>query len=257
MAPAAQTQGKSPPKDPSAHPEDPNRLNEQFADLDTMQTFLGLISLQTGAEIITIALLINKATGLYGLLAILTGFALDVVQLSMYMYSVAILATLAFLLPHIRRRSPFQNLLLSWLYIVDTALSTAFTTYFAAEWYIASAAGNPAAADDVAAQAADTAASMVMIVVFTLVRLYLMLVVMSWTRSVMLGYAASLAGDKGAAKPFVVGTPEGEGWKGKLGRAMLFVGQEYWIGGEEKEAWTAGQVARGQPLAAAVDEEDE
>lgn len=175
----------------------------------------------------------------------------------MYIYSVAVLATLAFLLPHIRRRSPFQNLLLSWLYIVDTALSTAFTTYFATEWYIASEAGNPAAADDVAVQAADTAASMVMIAVFTLSRLYLMLVIMSWTRIVMLGHVAGLAGDKGIPKPFAAGTPEGEGLKGKLGRAMLFVGRQYWTGGVEEREWSAGQVARGVPLAAAVDQEDE
>lgn len=207
------------------------------------------MSLQTGAEIITIALLINKATGLYGLLAILTGFALDGVQLSMYLYSVAILATLAFLLPHIRRHSPFQNLLLSWVYITDTALNTAYTAYFAVEWFLASE-GNPAG--DAVEQATDTAASMVLITVFTLVRLYLMLVVMSFTRQVMLAHVASLEGDKGVSTgPFAVGTPEGDGWRGRLGRAMVFVGEEYWIGGRDDGGWAAGDEAR-VPLAAAM-----
>lgn len=211
------------------------------------------MSLQTGAEIITVALLINKATGLYGLLAILTGYALDAVQLSMYIYSVAVLATLAFLLPHIRRHSPFQNLLLSWVYIIDTAMNTAYTAYFALEWFMASE-GNPAG--DAVEQATDTAASMVLITVFTLVRLYLMVVVMSFTRQVMLGYMASLAGDKGVtAKPFAAGTAEGEGWRGKLGRAMVFVGEEYWIGEkEEVDGWAIGDEAR-VPLAATVDED--
>lgn len=209
------------------------------------------MSLQTGAEIITVALLINKATGLYGLLAILTGYALDAVQLSMYIYSVAVLATLAFLLPHIRRHSPFQTLLLSWVYIIDTALNTAYTAYFALEWFMASE-GNPAG--DAVEQATDTAASMVLITVFTLVRLYLMVVVMSFTRQVMLGYMASLAGDKGlTATPFAAGTPEGEGWRGKLGRAMVFVGEEYWIGGkEEVDGWAVDDEAR-VPLGAGED----
>lgn len=209
------------------------------------------MSLQTGAEIITVALLINKATGLYGLLAILTGYALDAVQLSMYIYSVAVLASLAFLLPHIRRHSPFQNLLLSWVYIIDTALNTAYTAYFALEWFMASE-GNPAG--DAVEQATDTAASMVLITVFTLVRLYLMVVVMSFTRQVMLGYMASLAGDKGiTSRPFAAGTPEGEGWRGQLGRVMVFVGEEYWIGGkEEVDGWAVDDEAR-VPLAAGED----
>ncbi|KAJ4390676.1 hypothetical protein N0V93_004274 [Gnomoniopsis smithogilvyi] len=211
------------------------------------KTFLGLMSLQTGAEIITVALLINKATGLYGLLAILTGYTLDAVQLSMYIYSVAVLVTLAFLLPHIRKHTPFQNLLLSWVYIIDTALNTAYTAYFALEWFMASE-GNPAG--DAVEQATDTAASMVLITVFTLVRLYLMMVVMSFTRQVMLAYVASLEGDKGmTARPFATSMSEGKGWRGNLARAMVFVGEEYWIGGRDDDGWAAGDEAR-VPLAA-------
>lgn len=249
MAAAAQAQGKFVILNAalSAH-----RTRDQ-QQLTTSQTFLGLMSLQTGAEIVAIALLINKATGLYGLLAILTGFALDGVQLSMYLYSVAVLVTLVALLPHIRRHSPFQNLLLSWVYIIDTALNTAYTAYFAVEWFLASE-GNPAG--DAIEQATDTAASMVLITVFTLVRLYLMVVVMSFTRQVMLAYVASLEGDKGmTARPFAVGTSEGEGWRGKLGRAMVSVGLEYWIGGAEADGRRASAEGR-VPLDAAGDEEE-
>ncbi|ROW09800.1 hypothetical protein VMCG_02359 [Cytospora schulzeri] len=203
------------------------------------KTFLGLMSLQTGTEMISLALLINKVTGLYGLLAILTGYALDAVQLSMYIYSVAVLVTLAILIPHIRKQSPFQNLSLAWLYVFDTAANAAYTAAFAAEWYLKSG-GNPEG--DSAEQATDTAASMVLIVAFTLIRVYLMLVVMSFTRQVMHQYTLGLAGDKGeAVQPFAVGSPEGEGWKGKLGRAMVFVGQEYWTGGKEDEEWAPRQ----------------
>lgn len=215
------------------------------------QTFLGLMSLQTGTEMISIALLINKVTGLYGLLAILTGYSLDAIQLSMYLYSVAVLGTIAFLIPHIRRQSPFQNLALAWLYIVDTAANSAYTTTFASKWYMKSG-GNPEG--DAAEQATDTAASMVLIVALSLFRVYLMLVVMSFTRQVLQRHMASLSGDKGAVVlPFSAGSPDSEGRKGKLGRAMLFVGQDYWVGAREDEEWASGQRA---PLVAdAADEE--
>lgn len=211
------------------------------------------MSLQTGTEMISIALLINKVTGLYGLLAILTGFSLDAVQLSMYIYSVAVLATLAMLIPHIRKQSPFQNLALAWLYIIDTAANAAYTATFAAQWYLRSG-GNPEG--DAAEQTTDTAASMVLIVAFTLFRVYLVFVVMSFTRQALQRHAAGLAGDKGAAVlPFTASSPEGEGWKGKLGRVMLFVGQAYWIGAREDEEWASSQRV---PLAAgSADDDDE
>lgn len=206
-----------------------------------MQTFLGLMSLQTGTEMISIALLINKVTGLYGLLAILTGFSLDAVQLSMYIYSVAVLGALAFLIPHIRRQSPFQNLALAWLYIVDTAANAAYTATFAVQWYLKSG-GNPQG--DTAEQTTDTAASMVLIVAFTLFRVYLMFVLMSFTRQVLQRHMAGLVGDKGTVvMPFTAGSPDSEGWKGKLGRAMLFVGQDYWVGAREDEEWAPSQRA--------------
>lgn len=212
------------------------------------------MSLQTATEMISLALLINKVTGLYGLLAILTGYTLDAIQLSMYIYSVAVLVTLAFLLPHIRRQSPFQNLLLAWLYVFDTAANAAYTAFFAVEWYIASE-GSPVG--DAVEQATDTAASIVLIAAFTLVRVYLMFVVMSFTRQVMRRYVAALANDdKGTTgQPFARGTPEGEGWKGTLGRAMVFVGQDYWIGGREDEK-RASADSESVPLAAAVDADE-
>ena len=210
------------------------------------------MSLQTGTEMISIALLINKVTGLYGLLAIVTGYSLDAVQLSMYIYSVVVLGALAFLIPHIRRQSPFQNLSLAWLYIVDTAANSAYTASFAVQWYLKSG-GNPEG--DAAEQATDTAASMVLIAAFTLFRVYLMLVVMSFTRQVMQRHTAGLASDKGAeVLPFSPGSPDSEGWKGKLGRAMLFVGQDYWIGVREDEEWASSQRV---PLVADADADDE
>lgn len=100
------------------------------------------MSLRTGAEMISLSMIFNKVTGFYGLLAILTGFSLSPLQLSMYLYSLAALIILAFLMPHIRRQSPFQCLALAWFYLLDTVINTAFTSAFAITWLLAVSAND-------------------------------------------------------------------------------------------------------------------
>merc|ERR1712093_243169 len=67
------------------------------------RTFLYLMSLRTGVEMVSLSVIFNKLTGFFGLLAILTGVSLSPLQLSMYIYSVGALALISFLMPHIRR----------------------------------------------------------------------------------------------------------------------------------------------------------
>lgn len=228
------------------------------------QTFLGLISLQTGTELIALSLLVNKATGAYGLLAIFTGYALSAVQLSMYLSSVWCLVTLALLLPHVRRHTPFHVLSLAWLYIVDTALNAAYVAAFAALWYRASfhdpegTAGKEAGPTDGVPQKGDrldpsqekqvakgvgpqeTAVSMVLVVLFTVVvRVYFSLVVAAFARSVLVVAADAEEEAKGLedGNPFAEGREGGKGWKGWLGRKMVAVGRGYWLGGKEDEEW--------------------
>jgi hypothetical protein len=76
----------------------------------------------------------NKVAGFYGLLAILTGLKLNPMQLSMYIYSVAALILIAFLVPHIRKQSPMQCLALAWFYMLDTIINCAYTIAFAITW---------------------------------------------------------------------------------------------------------------------------
>ena len=95
------------------------------------------MSLRTGTEMISLSMIFNKITGFYGLLAILTGFSLSPLQLSMYLYSLAGLILLAFLMPHIRKQTPFQCLALAWFYVIDTVVNTGFTAAFAVTWLIA------------------------------------------------------------------------------------------------------------------------
>jgi hypothetical protein len=94
------------------------------------------MSLHTGVEMISLSMLFNRIAGLYGLLAILTGFRLNVTQLSMYLYSVVALILLAFLMPHIRKRSPLECLAFAWFYLIDTVVNCAYTAAFAVTWFL-------------------------------------------------------------------------------------------------------------------------
>jgi hypothetical protein len=230
------------------------------------------MSLQTGTELISIALLFNKATGVYGLLTLVTGYSLSALQVTAYLGSLSVLVALALCLPHVRTQSPFHNLVLAWVYAIDTLVSAAYTAAFATSWYLAAVhdpkgtasaetdAGSPGngkgvqqrgdAQADAQAKAGsgvhDTAASMVLIVAFTLVRVYFSLVIMAFARMVLLRFVDERMGEAEesgnsadtSTDPFAVGAPLGEGWRGRLGRAMVSVGRGYWLGGKKKdEEW--------------------
>lgn len=224
------------------------------------------MSLQTGTELIATALLFNKATGIYGMLTLFTGYSLSALQVTAYLGSLFVLITLALCLPQVRKRSPVHNLALAWVYAIDTLVSAAYTAFFATSWYMSGIhdVNGPAGAEgDVSspsngdvqldgsqeAQAKagtavnDTALSMVLIVAFTLMRFYFGLVIMAYARMVVLRFVderMSEAPDVSgmAADPFAVGAPLGEGWQGKLGRTMISVGRGHWLGGKkEDEEW--------------------
>lgn len=228
---------------------------------------LGFISLQTGAEFISLMLVLNKLTGVYGILAIFTGFELSLLQFSTYLYSILVLVSLAILVPHLRKQSPLECLLLAWIYILDTVINCICTTFFAVQWYLASTAesdGQPDAADmpenagmetaamlkrvghvarvPSATMPHDTAFSIVLITAVTLIRVYFSLVVASYAHEVLLRYVdRQVENDRPRAKdvngPFAIGTDDGEGWRGWLGRAMLSVGRRYWLGYKDQEDW--------------------
>lgn len=103
---------------------------------DTIQTFLYLMSLRTGTELITLSLLLNKISGFYGLLALLTGFHVSPLQLSMYIYSLIALVITVLLSSHIRSQSPFHCLALACFYILDSVINAAYTTAFAITWFL-------------------------------------------------------------------------------------------------------------------------
>ncbi|GKT85626.1 ras small monomeric GTPase Rab6 [Colletotrichum tofieldiae] len=223
------------------------------------QTFLGCISLQTGTEVISLILLFNRLTGLYGLLAVLTGYDLSVTQLSMYLYSLGVVVLLAMFMPHIRKQSPFETLGLAWLYIIDTILNAAYTTFFARRHpagaeiaEIALANGAPVVPDvpkttkHIGPQ--ESWMSLGLICSVTLVRIYFALVVMAFAQQVLQRYAEMGWEEEGRKKgpdgPFSQGEPGGEGSRGRLGRVMLALGRGYWMRERPQEEWASAVSAK-------------
>ena len=212
-------------------------------------------------------------------------------------------------MPHIRKATPFHNLALAWLYLLDTIINTAFTAAFAVTWFLAVSAndsnqGVPSAApgagmiDDTAGftspeynvsnvhiiatggqgavafatsgakagatgsprlghgvQIEESIPSIMVVVFLTMIRVYFILVVMAYARQVLRQHIYSTsssklhlhtdgAADAPAENPFAAGTPQGAGWKGKLGRIMVKVGESYWLGGVADDSWVKGMDGR-------------
>ena len=266
------------------------------------------MSLSTGASLITLSLLLNKVSGLYGLIALLTGYQLSPIQLSMYIYSLVALVLTALLAPHIRTQSPFHCLALAWFYILDSVVNITYTALFSVSWFLvlaqhnagetpasgpgagtmhdtsgfttpqhnvskvdiitspaaglndAVAAGTPASAPagttgDGSMRAAvlttESINSLGIIISLWTIRLYFCLIMLSYARFVLRQHIA-IAGSKTtsytaaspsadlAENPFSKSKPEGQGWKGKLGRVMVSVGRGYWLGTDADESWMSG-----------------
>ncbi|PON21292.1 hypothetical protein TGAM01_v209883 [Trichoderma gamsii] len=233
-------------------------------------TLFGFISLQTGTELISLALVFNKVTGVYGLLAILTGFQLSLFQLTTYIYCIGILGTLVYLIPHIRKQTAFECLALAWLYVIDTAINCASTFAFGMDWYFANAAlatgsgVKPSSLPDIVAEGMEglrretamhgdavpqeTAASMILITGLTLIRVYFSLVVMNYARQVLQKYMQLMIlegpGVDDHVGPFATDLPDGEGRRGQLGRTMVSFGRNYWMDYSEAGEWTVGGSSR-------------
>jgi hypothetical protein len=269
------------------------------------QTFLTKMSLRTGAEIISFLQIINKASGVYGLLALITGAKIDGWQLSMYLYSTVALAATVFLNRHIRLQSPFETLLLAHLYALDSVVNALYTAFFGIAWFYVIAAqpgdshmpGSHGISDnagftspkynvskvDVIAQptegirpgedavavghAAATGAglgnavfqsgsimSISLISGFWALRVYFVFVMLAFARQCLRTHVAANASSAAwynsnnmqttandiAENPFAEGKEEGNGWKGKVGRAMMSGAPQYWLGSDEGEDWMRG-----------------
>ncbi|KAK3074107.1 hypothetical protein LTR53_003754 [Teratosphaeriaceae sp. CCFEE 6253] len=111
-----------------------------FLHFPKPRSFLHLIPLSTATEFISFTLAINKVTGVYGLLALLTGYHLSPLQLSHYIYSLVVLALLLYLTPSIRQprdtNSTLKVLGLAWVYVLDTLINSVYTALFGLGWFV-------------------------------------------------------------------------------------------------------------------------
>ncbi|TGZ84020.1 DUF1753-domain-containing protein [Ascodesmis nigricans] len=104
------------------------------------KNFLGLIELQYATEFIFIILFINKLSGIFGVLAIFTGYSVSALQLSMYLYSLAAFAFLVYLAPRIRSREPLPALSFAYLFLFDSLINALYTASFGVSWFVVLAA---------------------------------------------------------------------------------------------------------------------
>ncbi|KAJ5371037.1 uncharacterized protein N7496_007129 [Penicillium cataractarum] len=273
-------------------------FSSRYLRIPRPESFLYVMSLETGASLITLSLLLNKISGLYGLLALLTGYHLSPVQLSMYLYSLIALALAALLFPHIRKQSPLECLALAWLYLLDSLINAAYTAAFGVTWFLvvsqhydsgkASGPGSetiaqtagftspkydaayveiqntkegnnfiahpPRSADHIgnAVYQPESFQSIIFICLLWVMRIYFVLVMLAFARETLRLWVviprhtqlpthsrnvsvASVADiDR---EPFSATSPEGQGWKGKVGRIMVGIGRSYWLGEEEEGNW--------------------
>lgn len=263
------------------------------------QTFLYVMSLETGASLITLSLLLNKISGLYGLLALLTGYHLSPVQLSMYLYSLLVLGLVVFLFPYIRKQSPLHCLALAWVYTIDSIVNAAYTAAFGVTWFLvvsqhydngtASGPGSStieqtagftspkydasytektsgkdgnsfsfkqgsSGSDGLgnAVTQPESFQSIIFICLLWVIRAYFVFVMLAFARQTLRLYVAvprhtqlpthsrntSVASVADIDRePFSPYSPDGQGWQGKLGRAMISINRNYWLGEEEDINW--------------------
>ncbi|EOD51292.1 hypothetical protein GTA08_BOTSDO11118 [Neofusicoccum parvum] len=83
------------------------------------------------------------------------------------------------------------------------------------------------------------------------IRLYFVVIMMAYARTVLRQHIMMTSAsqytlhtgnpsDELAENPFAENREEGQGWQGKLGRAMVSVGREFWLGRDEDGEWMRG-----------------
>ena len=290
---------------PTSSKPTPQVSNSSTATDSLLQSVLHIIPLRTAAEFITFTLAINKITGFYGILALLTGFHLNPLQFSHYLYSIVVLGLALWLSPSIRgaagsERDTLKCMGLAWLHVVDAVVNGVYTSLFGLGWFVVLAqhlgdgsvgVGVPApggatindtagftspshtvsavtivatpAAGLLAGQEAvafaapavaggslgavifdeSSLASITVLALLWLLRLYFCVVMLSFARSTLRRYIASTSTTSYSTDATMADNPfsSRSGVGSSLGRAMLkFPTKRYWLGKDESgidEEW--------------------
>lgn len=200
-------------------------------------------------------LIVNKLSGVFGVFGLLSGANITALQLSMYFYSLLVFTVICVLTPEIRKRLPFATLSFAYIYLIDSLINIAYTVAFGIHWFAVlsstygssdkgpaqldttqpPSAGNATVAiptgvvdarDTVGVMQPESATSIFVISLCWAIRFYLLVIVFAHAREVVRKSATP------QEAPFE-GSNGGEGWKGKVGRALVSVGRGYFEG----EGW--------------------
>jgi inositol phosphorylceramide synthase regulatory subunit len=94
------------------------------------------MTLRTGTSLILLVQIINKVTAFYGILALFTSFPLSALQLSMYIYSLPILAATLYLAGPVRAQSAWHCLAFAYVYTLDSIVNAFYTALFGVTWFV-------------------------------------------------------------------------------------------------------------------------
>lgn len=99
------------------------------------QTFLFFLPINLGADIIICAGLLNKASGIYGLLSLLTGHPISVMSWILHITSVVSLPLYIHAYISAKNRNALYMLLFAYIYLLDTGIDIGFTIVFCVKWF--------------------------------------------------------------------------------------------------------------------------
>ncbi|GME83325.1 unnamed protein product [Ambrosiozyma monospora] len=99
------------------------------------QKFLGVLPLYTGVELIMLYGIINRMSGVYGLLSLFTGHPIDFIQWIFYLSSTLVLVFYVIGFKQVRQPSMNSFSLVVLVYLLDTIIGCLFTLYFVWFWF--------------------------------------------------------------------------------------------------------------------------
>ncbi|SCU85806.1 LAME_0D02916g1_1 [Lachancea meyersii CBS 8951] len=99
------------------------------------KSFLGVFPLYMGVEIALGITILNKCSGAYGILGLLTGHGLDVMQWLLYVSSILALGVYSQALKQVYSPQLLMFSLAVVVYSVDTVLTCFFTVWFSGQWF--------------------------------------------------------------------------------------------------------------------------
>lgn len=213
------------------------------------KSFLFIMPLQIGAEIICGLGIFNRASGFYGFLSLFTGHPLSALEWILNLLSMAFLPLYVLAFWAVKQRNALFTVLFAYVYSIDTIASVFFTTSFSVVWFSTAAlsisenhmmAGNkhnlnstangtdPSSSsrplqtnfDKSASLASETAVSMIMPIGLLMLRLYFSLIILAYARLLVRQHNL---------KPHN-GSPKGS-WNAKLQKVCLSIFQQFWYGG--------------------------